>query len=130
MTFDHAYALEVAQTLIACAVSVVVCWGLWDAWIDVNLQRLYGTKAHLLLACSHRQRQIWRLILAMIVLYIGAWSVVHPPPPESGHFWASEQMTVGRILFMLATISHGMASALDWNARRRLAQMFEEQRTA
>lgn len=126
MTFAHAYAMEVAQASLALIVTLMVCWGLWDAWQDVRAQQVFGTRAHEILAYSHRQRQVWRLALALIVLYIGVWSVTHPPPPALGHFWDSDQLTVGRLLFMAATLSHGGASMADWLARRRIAQMFED----
>lgn len=126
MTFEHAYAMEVAQTSLAAMVTLMVCWGLWDALLDVRAQQAFGTRAHEILACSHRQRQVWRLAMALIILYIGVWSVTHPPPPALGHFWDSEQLTTGRLLFMAATLSHGMASMADYLARRRIARIFEE----
>lgn len=121
--FRHMYLLELVQTISALAVFILAAYIFYQMAEDHRAARtLYKDrripKAIVVTTWGNLTVEIWRIAMTILMVVLSTWASTAPPPPAPGHFWDSEQVTVGRVLFIVFIFLKGAGAIAEYRSRR------------
>lgn len=120
MALHNAYAIEVAILITGLVTLGYIGWMVRDTWQDyLNAVTERHPPAWQITGLGRVISELWRFLQTVLLVWIGAYMVTHPPPVVAGAFFSVDQFAQGRVLLLLLTLMKGAASFTDRWYRRR-----------
>lgn len=124
----HAYPVEIIQFIAASVGTAASLWGTRDAWRDLRFLYLTGMNGHRLFIAKKNYFEEWmRLILHVLFLTSGLFSVLAPPPSIAAPLPTENfhQLWISRTVMAVASIILMIKSVRDNKDRKHLRSMLD-----
>jgi hypothetical protein len=119
VVLTNAYAIEVFVLSWNLATLFFQCWMIRDTTSDYYYAKAeHAPPAWILTAFGRIMAEVCRVVITLLLIWIGWWMVTHPPPNEIREFFNPTQFAAGRNILALLTVANTLASTIERYYRR------------